>query len=99
MKPLRGLNKQLASYLQRNHVWHPKGTITADIEWRHERGKHYGVRYLPETVGRALRHLEEMSIIAVKDDGISVQYKWIPPELRAKYIPTSMRTDDKLFRS
>lgn len=79
--------------------WMAKGWLTADVLWRHDRGKNHGKRYLPETVGRALRHLEEMSIIAVKKDGISVQYKWIPPELRGRYIPFSQRGDiKKLFR-
>lgn len=82
--------------------WFAKGTLTADMTWKHDRGaKNYGKRYLPETVGRALRHLEEMSVIAVKDDGISVQYKWIPTEMRARYIPWSRRPDDRkkiLFR-
>lgn len=95
MKPLHGLNKQIASYLKNNHAWFAKGTLTADMEWRHERGQHYGVRYLPETVGRALRHLEEMSIVAVKDDGKSVQYKYLPENYRPHYIPWSTRPDDK----
>jgi len=69
--------------------------------WKHDRGESYGKRYLPETVGRALRHLEEDSYIAVKGDGISVQYKWIPQDLRMRYIPYSRRPNDKkevLFR-
>lgn len=85
------LQDQLRSYLQKNWAWHSKGTLTANMEWRHARGKHFGVRYLPETVGRALRLLEESSVIAVKDDGISVQYKWLPPEKRASYKPWSTR--------
>lgn len=91
MKPLRGLNGQLASYLQSHHEWHAKGTLTADMTWTRKQGRKYGTRYLPETVGRALRHLEEVSILAVKDDGISVQYKWIPHAMRPAYIPTVRR--------
>lgn len=69
----------------------PKGTLTADMVWRHRSGKQAGARYLPETVGRALRSLEEESIIAVKPLGISVQYKHIPHEMRKGYIPSSQR--------
>lgn len=95
---LRGLPNQLVGHLSRNRDWWSKGTLTADMQWRHDTGKHSGKRYLPETVGRALRSLEEDCIIAVKEDGISVQYKWIPPELRGRYIPSSERTGTLLFR-
>lgn len=97
---LKGLPAQIVSYM-RGKDWFAKGTLTADITWKHVRGKHYGKRYLPETVGRALRTLEERSIIAVKADGISVQYKHIPSELRARYIPSSDRKQGEesiLFR-
>lgn len=68
------------------------------MQWRHDTGKYSGKRYLPETVGRALRSLEEDCIIAVKEDGISVQYKWIPFDLRGRYITSSERTGTLLFR-
>jgi len=88
---LKGLPAQIVSYM-RGKDWFAKGILTADIVWKHQRGKHAGVRYLPETVGRALRTLEEKKIIAVKPCGISVQYKHIPPELRWRYIPSSERS-------
>lgn len=81
--------------MARDHVWHAKGLLTADITWKHDTGKRYGKRYLPETVGRALRSLEEQSIIAVKAEGISVTYKWLPPERRKAYIPTMQRAAGK----
>lgn len=88
-----GLPNQIVGYLHKYHnEWISKGTLTADMQWRNQTpGKNRGKRYLPETVGRALRSLEESSIIAVKDDGISVQYKWIPFELRGRYIPWTYR--------
>lgn len=98
---MRGLPNQLVGYLHRTGDWCSKGTLTADMVWKHERGRSAGKRYLPETVGRALRSLEESGIVAVKDSGISVQYKWIPHELRAKYIPYSSRHEankSTLFR-
>lgn len=72
--------------------WHSKGMLTADMVWKRDGGKDYGKRYLPDTVSRALRSLEESSRIAVKSDGSkSVLYKWLPPERRAGYIPISQR--------
>jgi hypothetical protein len=97
---LRGLPLQLVMHLAHGD-WTPKGTLTADMVWKHEEGHKIGSRYLPETVGRALRSLEEQSIIAVKPCGISVQYKWIPEAMRGRYIPSSQRpqgAEDKLFR-
>lgn len=89
-RKISGLPAQIIKYMT-GKDWLSKGALTADIEWKHQRGRNYGARYLPETVGRALRHLEESSIIAVKDDGISVQYKWIPVKYRGCYIPYSQR--------
>ncbi len=100
MKRLTGLPAQLVSFMQSPHVWHAKGKLTADMQWKHQRGKNYGKRYLPETVGRALRSLEENRVIAVKADGISVQYKWLPSDMRKRYIPSSQRVvgyEDILF--
>lgn len=73
--------------------WVAKGEITA-MQWKDDGGK----TFLPETVGRKLREAEGLKRIAVKEKGVSVQYKWIPHEIRSKYIPTSERTGDKLFR-
>lgn len=73
--------------------WIAKGEITA-IQWRDDKGH----TFLPETVGRKLREAEEGRRIAVKKTGKSVSYKWIPHELRTRYIPTSVREGDKLFR-
>src|SRR3990167_2745761 len=101
MKKLHGLPAQLDSYLHRCEHWVSKGTLTADMVWTHQSGKSKGARYLPETVGRALRSLEEQGIIAVKDEGISVSYKWLPYGLRGRYIPSSARPDyarSKMFR-
>lgn len=98
---MQSLGEQIRYWLQTNWDWHPKGKLTAEMIWKHKRGKHSGVRYLPETVGRALRTLEERSVIAVKQDGLSVQYKWLPPARRGNYIPFSERTNhqkERLFK-
>lgn len=100
MKKLHGLQLLLVQHL-RNLSWVSKGNLTAEIIWKHPRGKNAGKRYLPETVGRALRLLEEQKILAVRSNGLSVEYKYIPSELRERYIPSSARPDgerNKLFR-
>lgn len=91
MKQLHGLPLLLVTHLIRENVWVSKGVLTADMVWKHPKGKNYGKRYLPETVGRALRSMEEQKIIAVRDSGISVEYKYLPPEYRKRYIPSSSR--------
>lgn len=73
--------------------WVAKGELTA-IVWRNDDG----TTFLPETVGRKCREAEELKRIAVKKVGKSVAYKWIPHEMRDRYIPTSMRNGDILFR-
>lgn len=94
------LTEQLRYWLRTNWgQWYPKGTITADMVWKHKGGRHNGARYLPETVGRALRLLEQRKVIAVKQAGMSVQYKWLPLDRRQSYIPFSERTNkEKLFK-
>lgn len=100
-KKLSGLPLQVKSFLfERRNDWVPKGDITA-VTFYHETGKSRGARYLPETVGRTLRNLEEQHIIAVKPCGISVQYKYLPLHLRERYIPTSSRpagSEEVLFK-
>jgi hypothetical protein len=98
MKPL---TEQIRYWLQTNWTWHAKGKLTADMVWKHKGGKHNGARFLPETVGRALRSLEERRVVAVKQDGVSVQYKWLPINRRKSYIPFSERPNhqkEKLFK-
>jgi hypothetical protein len=73
--------------------WVAKGEITAR-QWKDDKGH----TFLPETVGRKLREAESLKRIAVKKTGKSVSYKWIPHDLRSKYVPVSDRLDDKLFR-
>ena len=85
---------KLVKYLSQEYPrWVPKGEITA-MTWRGDDGK----TFLPETVGRKLRNAEEDHRIAGKEKGVSVQYKWIPHELRDRYIPKSERTGEELFK-
>lgn len=95
------LSTQIKMYLlERKEDWVPKGNITA-VNFYHESGKSRGAKYLPETVGRTLRTLEEDRIIAVKPCGISVQYKYLPIDRRPYYIPSSARlkgNETTLFR-
>jgi len=91
---MNGLKSVLTMYLQKKSDWTPKGNLTA-VTWFHKNSQK---QYLPETVGRELRELETEKVIAVKPDGVSVQYKYIPEDIRERYITSSQRTDDKLFK-
>lgn len=88
------IREQLTAYLFKNQEWIAKGALT-EMKWYHTNSPK---TYLPESVGRELRDMEVESIIGVKDDGVSVQYKYLPKTHRQSYIPTSMRWDkDQLF--
>lgn len=90
------LSYQLQQYLRENPVWHSKGKLTADLIWKHKNG----FRFLPDSVSTTLRKLERNKIVAVKPDGVSVMYKYIPVDLRKIYIPTTSRLkgqERKLF--
>ena len=87
------LKNQLRKYLQEQGTWTPKGQILAQ-RWQNQKDFTY---YLPSTTDRKLRELESESVIAVKDDNKSVVYKWIPHDMRPRYIPKSDRKDEKLF--
>lgn len=98
-KPFTGLKAQLFNFLRKEGAWVHKGRLTADMVWHNKTGMRYGARYMPETVGRALRHLEEERHIAVKEDGISIAYKALYSPWKEKYIPFSERTDkSKIFK-
>lgn len=87
------LKKSLVAYLAQSNQWTPKGHLTDRMQWF----KKSRVVYLAETVGRALRDAETEKQIAVKDDGISVQYKYLPENIRDRYICSSDRTDKNVL--
>lgn len=89
------LKEDIIRYLANNPNWFPKGELLNMI-WKYPDGR----SYMSETVGHNARIAEEESRIARKDDGISCKYKFLPPELRSKYIPYSQRIDKNiLFKS
>lgn len=88
------LEQQLLGFLSREWEWHSKGSIL-NREWKNQRNF---TRYLPSTVDRALRKLEESSKIAVRYEGKNTKYKWLNPERRGLYIPTSYRNGEELFK-
>lgn len=92
------LKEEIVKYLSITYRWHPKGELTDYMKWTYiEKG--IEKTYLSETVGRKLREAESEGRIAVKDDGISVQYKFLPVERRSLYITYSNRIDkNKIFK-
>lgn len=90
------LSKRLAFFLKKEQKWLSKGYITDTLEWfYYEKG--IKKKYLSETVGRKLRELESNSIIAVKPDGVSEQYKYLPLEIKSRYIPYSLRENKSII--
>ena len=88
------LEDKLVKWLMEQKTWVAKGEITR-IPWK----GHMGTTYIPETVGRTLRKAEKRKRIAVKPQGKSIQYKWLPYDRRERYIPTAVRPDAHvLFR-
>ena len=94
------LSSQLAVFLRDNPTWYPKPVLQAMV-WKDQ--KKFTI-YTDETVGRKLRGLENgeeskdgIPVIACKPYGKTVQYKYLPTDLRKKYIPTAQRENDQLF--
>lgn len=90
---MTSLQDKLVHYLFERKDWIPKGEILL-LTWKDDKGK----RYMADTVSRKLREAESEKRIAVKPDGVSVVYKWLPYERRSRYIPTSVRKNDTMFR-
>ncbi len=88
----KGLKEDLVRWLANQNIWIPKPTIL-NMTWKYPDGR----VYMQNTVDRALRFAEEESRIAVKDYGVTIQYKFIPPLMRIKYIPWSTRTDKTIL--
>lgn len=92
---LRGLNYELSKHLKEFGDWKAKNRLT-EMVWKYPDGiRNYGTDY----TGRALRHLEEIKEIAVKYEHGHSFYKYLYPEQRSSYIPTSKRTDENLWET
>ena len=92
------LSQQLLHYLMERNDWIPSPQITDDIKWKNQRTFKY---YTSPTVQRELRSLENGELgeskIAVKKWNKSVAYRYIPPDMRKRYIPKSERLTEALF--
>lgn len=75
-------------------TWFPKGQLTDDMKWQYvEKGETKTA--MGDTASRKLRLCEEEKRIAVKPLGDSIQYRFLPPDKRESYIPTSERPERK----
>lgn len=89
---MTSLEDKLVHWLMRQEKWIAKGEITR-IVWKDDRY----IPYIPETVGRALRTAETKKRIAVRYSGKNTEYRWLPHELRKRYIPASERDEKNKF--
>lgn len=89
------LKDQLISYLFNKKEWVHKGEIL-DKKWYYT---NCNKTFMQNTIDRELRRAEEESKIAVKKDPIHKgnMYKYLPKEIRERYIPTSLRTDKNIL--
>lgn len=83
----KGLKEDLIRFLARHDEWWPKVTLMESIVWRQPNGK----IYMKSNVDRQLRIAQKERRIAVKQLGNTLQYKFIPTNLREIYIPFSER--------
>lgn len=88
------LKEQLIKYLAINHDWHAKGHLTDTLKWQYLESGEIKTA-MADTISRKLREAEEEKRIARKDLGKSCQYKFLPPDIRDKYICWSDRSNDK----
>lgn len=100
---MEDLQDQLVNWLAKEEnapTWFPKAVLTDTMKWQYEEG-HKIKTAMADTVSRKLRLAEEAKRIAVKPDGKSVQYRFLPLDKRSMYIPTSERLEgrqDTIFR-
>lgn len=93
------LKKQLQAYfLVHADEWVASGTLQR-MTYKNAKG---GSIYTPQNVGRTLRKLEQMKLLAVSYNGEkqSAQYKYLPTYLRPYYLTSSERIakgTDNLF--
>lgn len=94
---MKSLQDQIVAWLAQEEnkgQWFPKGQLTDDMIWQYvEKGETKTA--MSDTVSRKLRLCEEEKRIAVKPYGESVQYRFLPPDKRSSYIPTSERPEGK----
>lgn len=89
------LSTQLLQYLAKHGDWIPKPEILK-MQWKNKNG----TTPTAETVGRELRDLETLSLIARKKYGKTIQYKFLPDDermLRRYYVPYSDRINKELL--
>jgi hypothetical protein len=69
------------------------------MKWTNQKD---GSTYIPDTVGRTLRLMQESRVIAVRYEGKNTVYKFLPLYRRHDYIPLDEREAGKehiLFKS
>lgn len=99
---MEDLEDQIVKYLADNKdTWFPKAELTDKKQWQYEEAQKVKTA-ISDTISRKLRLAEEAKRIAKRKSGKSGEYRFLPLDKRATYIPFSKRDDDKkkiLFRN
>lgn len=91
---MKSLKEDLVRHLAgRPLEWIEKGTLIDDTEW-HYTEEGIEKKYLSDTVSRKLWEAESESRIARRDSGKSCEYRFLPVDKRATYIPWDLRPND-----
>lgn len=90
----QSLKEDLVRYLSEQALeWIDKAVLIDEKDWHYtEQG--ITKKYLSDTVSRKLREAESESRIARRDSGKSCEYRFLPIDKRATYIPWDLRPHD-----
>ena len=86
------VEKQVETYCQKNpEVWHASGGLQR-IEWKNSDG----TLATPRSIVRRLQEMQNESVLAVRYVGRkhTPEYRWIPREWRARYVPSHSQGND-----
>lgn len=91
---MEDLEDQIVKYLADNgDTWLPKAELTDKKVWQYEEGQKVKTA-ISDTISRKLRLAEEAGRIAKRKKGKSGEYRFLPMDKRANYIPFDFRPSD-----
>jgi hypothetical protein len=91
---MEDLEDQIVKYLADNgDTWFPKAELTDKKQWQYEEAQKVKTA-ISDTISRKLRLAEEAKRIAKRKSGKSGEYRFLPLDKRATYIPYDQRPSD-----